>query len=684
MGGDGCILNTNDEEFMLKANEESFQSVGCLDKAIIKANFFKPIESQVAECSIVSFDIFDTLLRRPYLYPTHLFDELACQLRQPSFGFRRRVAESMARKKYENQLDVTLVQIYEFLEEDIEYELSLERESLYLRKEVAKFFQFVRSKGKIVVGLSDTYLPSDFIENQLKSEGVIFDELIVSSSQKAAKFDGSAFRHLAQKYKVAFSKILHLGDNPHSDYASPIRFGLKAALLGDHQPRQENSQSVDSLLTKLGSRGSFASSKTGALLRDMRFAHGHGEFWHDLGLYHAGPVLYGFAQWVNDYVSRHDIDKVVFIARDGWLPYLAFQELRPDVSASYAYLSRAVLVKAGLALMSETVIKNLVSGIPAPASDYINRLGDIGQKLAPEAARFFSGDPLITDDYTRRMLSRFFLSKKELLLSYGEGAKNLLHEYLSELGVFAAKNVAFVDVGWSGTGALLLHELFPEADNWNYLYFGTLERFEPKKAKHYSYFFQLGQPELYTNLTLECIEIVEFIFSSSEASAIGLERTPNGVAAVFPEDSAVRQERLKLNKRLETGVLRFFQFVKENPAYLYNKSATCETVYSILENILRTDDLDTIRKLGEIQHQLGLGDSKMETLLSNDGRYWAVIRRWLRGKPIKKKKGAGVSYWPTQEEKFFVASQRGLKGRLARWAYRIKQRRTQRKHCYVG
>ena len=95
--------------------------------------------------------------------------------------------------------------------------------------------------------------------------------------------------------------------------------------------------------------------------------------------------------------------------------------------------------------------------------------------------------------------------------------------------------------------------------------------------------------------------------------------------------------------------------------------------FSILENILRTDNLDCVRQLGGIRHQLGLGESKTEVLLPDlSDRYWSTIWRWLLGRGMKVKDRR--VYWQYQQERHLLASVRGARGALAKWAYRIKQR----------
>ena len=465
--------------------------------------------------------------------------------------------------------------------------------------------------------------------------------------------------------------MLHLGDNIHSDYNVPVGLGIKAALLPDHYRCPHVSGFADAAIDKLGSNGSFKSSSAGAALRDLQLEHGHQEFWHALGLYTASPLVFGFAQWVSAYVDRHKIDKVVFLARDGWLPRMAFQKLRPDVPCDYAYLTRAVLTNAGLCNMSEAVLRNLVSGVPAPSSDYVKRLGPVAEFLEPKRKAFMGGDPFVASEGDRRRLASFFLSEAETLKEYGRHSKNILLRYLEELQVLDTANVAFVDVGWAGTAATLLSELCPNAESWHFLYFGTLPHFEPRQAKHSALFFQFGLPEPNTALVLECLEVVELLFTAPENSALSLVLEEDRVVPLFSEDTPQKVGQREFCRQIESGakigIDYLTSYLQRHPGFQIDVPA----MFSVLEAALRTEDLVAVEMLARVSHQLGLGNSKEETLISDNQPYWKVIRKWLRGKEFKQK---GHVYWQHQGGRAFIARQKGLKLGLAKWAYNVKKR----------
>jgi HAD superfamily hydrolase (TIGR01549 family) len=641
---------------------------------IADKNFYSSVEEAIEASRLISFDVFDTLLRRPFLHPTHLFDSIAPEIGDEDFAYKRRFAETSARRKYKGAIDVSLDQIYEFLEHKPDRELERELDYLAPRKDIVAVLRMARAQGKKVIAISDMYLPKSVLWEVLNKHGIVVDDLIVSSTDGVAKFDGSAFRLAAKRHGVPLNGILHFGDNAESDYATPTRLGMRAILVGNWTPGGPACELTDALLERLAANGSHASSTVGAAIRDLRFQYGHRDFWRDLGRYHAGPLIYGFAHWLSELVERKGIENLIFVARDGWLPFRVFGELNRRCKSSYGYLSRAILVQAALEKLPEVALDQLVSGVPAPLSDYVGRIGALREKLLPLALEAFGGDPFIRSGSDRRKLSAFFTRHRDLLAPRGREALAALRAYLGELGAFDnPERVAFVDIGWSGTGAAILTELFPEAEQWQYLFWGTLERFQAPNVSHAAQFFQFGEPWHHRALAFECIEVVEFFFTSAERSAIALERTPNGARPVFSGNDDGWPERTAIANAIEAGVMECVEHLADvrmrHPLLRVDR----HTIFAILENVLRTDSLDCVRQLGAIRHQLGLGESKVEVLLPDlRDRYWSTVGRWLMGRGMKVKDRR--IYWQYQQERSLLASVGGARGALARWAYRVKQR----------
>ncbi|WP_414463386.1 hypothetical protein [Hyphomicrobium sp. DY-1] len=643
---------------------------------VLERSFHCTIEEAIARSSLVSFDVFDTLLRRPYAEPTHLFDALGCSSQTPFFGRDRRFAEARARIRHHTQRDVTLAQIYEQLPHPIDRELAFERDSLYPRTDVTVWLSLARAAGKKVVAVSDMYLPKPFIASLLATHRLAVDDLIVSSADDVVKGDGSAFRLLASRHNVQFRDILHFGDNPHADFHAPAALGIRSVLVANKLPRSGDNHHLADLTRALESNGSHHSSSVASVIRDSLVSDGVGSFWPDIGRYIVTPLMVGFARWIHGEAQAAGCDRVAFAARDGRMPREAFHALYGDgaVATPYVHLSRAVALRAGLDTRSEIVLYQLCSGVSAPVSDYIRRLGDGVDALLQRAAKDFHGDPIVGKDIAREELVDFFHAAKDDLAEISRTARPLLYSYLEQHDLLRdPSRVAVADIGWGGTVASVLWHATPETRQWNWLYFGTRKEYEPRDAKHNAMFFSYGIPFENWQLVFDCVEIAEFLFSAPEPSTIALEETPTGVEPVFAAEDTQWEGWAPRVKDMAAG------FHDMLPAFVRRAKAPHglvvdhATVFTLLSHIIRSDNTDVIREFGRLEHQLGLGASKYEPILPMGRmKYWSNIWRLMKGRSLKA--SAGHHYWRNQLSGQFLRSLTGVKRRIAVKALKVHAR----------
>ncbi|MCR5294851.1 MAG: hypothetical protein K6E30_06710, partial [Lachnospiraceae bacterium] len=141
--------------------------------------------------SCVSFDLFDTILKRNAAEPADVFSwiEEGCRGRFPGFRGKRIQAEQEARaaSPYE---EVTLEEIYRSYpglspaerEELADRELSAERLFITVSPEMLLLYRRCREAGKRVFFISDIYLPEAFMTELLSAFGLQdCDGLYVSS-----------------------------------------------------------------------------------------------------------------------------------------------------------------------------------------------------------------------------------------------------------------------------------------------------------------------------------------------------------------------------------------------------------------------------------------------------------------------------------------------------------------------
>ena len=355
---------------------------------------YEAIKRRILSSSVevVSFDVFDTLLVRPFFAPTDLFDFLDFYVRDllglpDRIGFKQRriEAESMARERLcgNDSEDVTLLDIYGVLEELVP--LSSEQLELVMRREIALELKYCRPRqaakalfdlalhaGKMVVAASDMYLPLPVIRELLSANGYDgIGQVFLSNDRKRTKGTGNLYALMAEELGVETERIFHIGDNLEADVHQAQRCGLQAA----HFPR-----CADLLMN--GVEGVYSGEafhciyqKTFGMRRARDFQrflgmrlllgmvanrlfdnpfpqfHPDSDFNADprvIGYGVLGPHLFAIADWLVQETKRHGYQNLNFMARDGYLPMKAFEILQAEtplpVELHYLYFTRSSIL----------------------------------------------------------------------------------------------------------------------------------------------------------------------------------------------------------------------------------------------------------------------------------------------------------------------------------------------------
>lgn len=204
-----------------------------VNEFIVEKNFSISIMKMMMEVNVVSFDLFDTLIRRPFLRPEHLFKYYEERFNVRNFMDIRVQAEQVARRKLISKPDVTIGEIYEHLELEPERELDLEKAVIKTRAVGWKLLKDACKLKKRIAIISDSYFPKNFAVELLSSLNIDYDVFIISSDDQKAKFNATAFHDLLQITGEQPEAILHIGDNRKSDFEIPSALGLRACQLSD-------------------------------------------------------------------------------------------------------------------------------------------------------------------------------------------------------------------------------------------------------------------------------------------------------------------------------------------------------------------------------------------------------------------------------------------------------------------
>lgn len=348
---------------------------------------------QAEEYECISFDVFDTLIWRPFGKPEDLFllldEEFEKKFPKSNISFQKiRIdGENGCRKELNEgnteREDVTIEEIYRYIsenydlewkfcqklmetEKDFEVKFSMPRKSMYRVYDAAKM------AGKKIIFVTDMYLDRTTILRILnKNNYHIFHELYISSEVRKLKNTGSLYDVVLDKTGIKPEKIFHIGDNWISDCVRADEKGIIAAHFPKAQDVFQNKdnqyQTGNSFKITEKVCGKFlnyekvkASPGYGcmeAIVANTFFDNPFSEFQEGslfnndpyyAGYFALGMHMLGLMQWLGELLLKHRYACMIFTSRDGWLPMKAYQlyrEVIPQLpEARYLHVSRRALL----------------------------------------------------------------------------------------------------------------------------------------------------------------------------------------------------------------------------------------------------------------------------------------------------------------------------------------------------
>lgn len=339
------------------------------------------------EC--VSFDIFDTLIQRPFYIPTDLFLFLNKYFREYTnsvtgidFSKIRVYCEQLTRERTENEKcqEITLDQIYETIA--IEYDIDKNTLEKLKNKEIEYEIRFCTRRntgyelytlalemGKKVVFTSDMYLSKEIIEKILEKNGYTDNQkLYLSSEIKLSKSKGDLFNYVLNDLEIKGSQMLHIGDNYMSDFEMPRKLKINSMHLPKAIEVALNTDKVNlfaKMLTQnmpfwrdnavamnfVGIRTMLAMVANKYFDNPFMSFNKYSDFNADpylIGYYILGMYTFGISKWLLDETEGQGYTNMVFMARDGYLPMEAYKIMKKFYKnvpeEKYLYVSRKALV----------------------------------------------------------------------------------------------------------------------------------------------------------------------------------------------------------------------------------------------------------------------------------------------------------------------------------------------------
>ena len=441
---------------------EEPESLSCVREGLTVERFV----DQLSQYDIISFDVFDTLIFRPFSAPTDLFYFLGDRLGLLDIKRIRVEQEALARGecfRERGHYEVTFEDIWKRMEREtgipaekgMALERELEAEFCYANPFMLKVFERLRTQGKKIICISDMYLPRTVLWELLEENGYTgLKKLYVSCEYGKNKASGDLYRLVREELPPEISMI-HVGDNEQSDVKMAEKCGFQALYYPNVNKRSPKFR-ADDMSPIIG--GAYRG------IVNNRLYQGGGAYSmeYEYGFVYGGLFVLGYCRFIHDYCQSHHVEKLLFLSRDGEILKEVYDKIYPGENTAYVYWSRGAATK----LMAEY-----------DSYDYFRRylyhkvnqgisVGEVldAMDLQPLCAALAESTLRISEELTDKnvdVLKRFLQTRyTEVCSLYREAQKAAGVYYRKELE--GINHAAAIDIGWAGSGALSLSYLAEE------------------------------------------------------------------------------------------------------------------------------------------------------------------------------------------------------------------------------
>ena len=507
------------------------------------------IYEEIKKHEIISFDIFDTLLIRPYVKPTDLFLHIEKLYKIKGFYKNRIMAEKLAREKYIDFEEVTLNQIYEEIDEKYkrfkEIEIELEERILTTHKENKKIYDYASSLGKKIIITSDMYLPKKTIEKILtKNNYTNYYKLYLSSDLMLTKASGNLYKYIIEDLKVAPSSIMHIGDNFHSDFNNPKLYGIDSIYIEKIiDTFLENNIRAKKLLNEnknnIGISIMLGLSAFSCINKNDKKENNNDKennYWRNFGFVYGGPAVFSYMNWLKKQIIKDNINEVLFVARDGYSLKKVFDLIKPEsVKTHYIYAPRIIYYLITLTFPFPFHVKDAIESVLR----YYKTKDKYLQENTPNNINS------IYDGYN------FILNNIEIYKKFAKQEYQNYKEYIEKFNIGKNK-IGVVDTCSQFKTSQKIISLFLGKENTIGYYWILLDN----NFEVYKYNSKAFQKE--KEHTIFDWNLIEFLITSPEPPIKNISDSK----PVYSVPSKYEENRMEIYKYISDGIVEFTKILK--------------------------------------------------------------------------------------------------------------------------
>lgn len=526
------------------------------------------VVSQLLSYDIISFDIFYTLIFRPFLKPDDFFDILAVKYNIINFKSIRLEAERKAHsisKKKNSEADI--FDIYKIIEKEtgipvaagVKEEFLLEKQYTCANPFMFKIFQLLKQYGKKVIAVSDMYFPKNYLKEILEDCGYKgIDDIFVSCECEAGKWNGSIYPMVMNHYGSSY-KYIHIGDNYEHDIKHARKKGWDALYFPNIHK--------DSSVYLQGCSSSICQGLINIKFSNNDISHRQ---YYRFGYEFGGRLVVGFCLWLNKLAKEQSISKFLFLSRDGDIISQVYNKYFNHIPNEYVLFSRFFTNELAFEKYTEDFldynIRNRALSInPKQSLQNILKGTDL-EMLIPLLRESNLCENDLLDEHNCEAFCSFIYNNKEKVVDYFRTTQIAAQEYFEEI-IGNHQKICLIDVGWRGSSTVYFKEfinnfckkkieiigaLVATSDNSYAQIVSNTEinhayLFSPYKNRDLLFLHNHEFPVLYNNF-------VELFFSSEKSSFLKFKPDENGrIQYIFSENEGNH----KIIQEIQEGILDF-------------------------------------------------------------------------------------------------------------------------------
>jgi FMN phosphatase YigB (HAD superfamily) len=431
---------------------------------------------------LVCVDVFDTIVTRRVGDPEAVFFVVGQKLHRQgditlhpeTFARARALAERLARRHLGESGEITLDDIYRqlvrahgqlkpVLNRLMAEELATEAELLCVLPGAHDLLNAARAAAKRLAFVSDMYLPSLFLRQQLQKRHLLqkSDLVFVSCECGSAKVqDGALFRYVLQKTGVSSACAIHVGNSWEADVVAARTVGLKPLHIKTANLNRFE-RAMEDQRWQTGGAGSFFAGASRFVRCQLQQADPRVEALTTVAASVAAPLITAFVYWVLTQAKRQGIDRLYFLAREGQVMYRVARIFKAKwqlpIQLHYMFCSRKSLNHALLCPPSLEDMRWALTHVQGQSlrrvlsrlSLYPEELSELLSKSGLTSSRW--DEPF--DPRDQEILIEILLRSDvaPLIEAKAKSARVLIEAYLAQLKFFEDPLCGIVDSGGLGS-----------------------------------------------------------------------------------------------------------------------------------------------------------------------------------------------------------------------------------------